>query len=441
MFKHKKVLSSVLAGTVVFTAFATSVNAGVIVGSYNESFHYDLYDDGKLWVLCTDNVCDFDYLSDDILDQVTSVEFELANLDLNGSPYLDIYGAYCDAESLCVNDVWISEFDYFTLRSFSGINGDSIRLPEEIEYDNVYLAELSIDSLNFCQNLNIEKLYIRQCDNLESARIPDSVDVIGIDSCKNLKSLFIPHGVTQIIGDVSGLDSLTDVYYQGNSSDWEKIKVVEYSSKDQEYVESDLTLGDVFGNADIHYKTRTGWYMSSKGDWVYYDMTGTLCTGWTKIGTDWYYFASNGYMVKGWHKSGSDWYYLDSVGKMITGWYSSGGYWYYFDDDGAMVTGWKLIDDYWYFFGEDGDMKRGWIETNGKWYYLKSDGTMASKEYIDGYWLNEDGSWTYKYRASWRKDDKGWWYGDTSGWYAKNETLRINGKDYNFDAAGYCTNP
>ena len=66
---------------------------------------------------------------------------------------------------------------------------------------------------------------------------------------------------------------------------------------------------------------------------------------------------------------------------------------------------------------------------------------MAAGEYINGYWLNKNGSWTYKAKASWKKNSKGWWYGDSTGWYAKNQTIRINGKNYKFNKAGYCTNP
>ncbi len=43
--------------------------------------------------------------------------------------------------------------------------------------------------------------------------------------------------------------------------------------------------------------------------------------------------------------------------------------------------------------------------------------------------------------TEWQKDSIGWWYGDDSGWYAKNETIKIDGKNYNFNASGYCTNP
>ena len=62
---------------------------------------------------------------------------------------------------------------------------------------------------------------------------------------------------------------------------------------------------------------------------------------------------------------------------------------------------------------------------------------MAMDEWVKGWLLNADGTWTYPYKASWKKDYKGWLYGDTSGWYAKNITITIDGKVYTFDAQGY----
>ncbi len=62
-------------------------------------------------------------------------------------------------------------------------------------------------------------------------------------------------------------------------------------------------------------------------------------------------------------------------------------------------------------------------------------------EWVKGKWYNNKGAQTYKPTGSWHKNAKGWWYGDTSGWYAKNQTIRINGKNYKFNKAGYCTNP
>lgn len=62
---------------------------------------------------------------------------------------------------------------------------------------------------------------------------------------------------------------------------------------------------------------------------------------------------------------------------------------------------------------------------------------MAHNEYYSGYWLNDNGSWTYPDVTSWKQTEGRWWYGDDSGWYASNQKLRIDGIEYTFDAAGY----
>ncbi len=49
-------------------------------------------------------------------------------------------------------------------------------------------------------------------------------------------------------------------------------------------------------------------------------------------------------------------------------------------------------------------MLTGWQKIDGKWYFLKSSGAMAANEWVEGYyWLNKDGTWTYKYKGSWKK--------------------------------------
>jgi hypothetical protein len=126
---------------------------------------------------------------------------------------------------------------------------------------------------------------------------------------------------------------------------------------------------------------------------------------------------------------------------MQTGWLEEGDTRYYLKPSGAMATDWQQINDIWYYFGSNGKMKTGWQKVDGIYYFLKSSGVMASDEYIDGYYLDRNGAWTYQYRITWRQNDIGWWYGDNNGWYAKDETIRIDGIDYDFDSEGYCTNP
>ena len=62
-------------------------------------------------------------------------------------------------------------------------------------------------------------------------------------------------------------------------------------------------------------------------------------------------------------------------------------------------------------------------------------------EFVQGYWINENGTWKDKVLYSWHKSGGKWWYGVEGGWYAKNGSYIIDGKEYTFDKKGYCVNP
>ena len=161
-------------------------------------------------------------------------------------------------------------------------------------------------------------------------------------------------------------------------------------------------------------------------------------TGWQKDANGWWYMRADGtYPKNQWEKIGGYWYHFDNKGYMQTGWLQLGGKWFYLNTNGVMVTGWKQVGGKWYYMDANGVMKTGWLKSGGKWYFLKKSGQMAASEWCGGYWLNKDGTWTYQYKASWKKNAKGWWFGDESGWYAKNTTVKIDGKMYTFDANGY----
>ncbi len=191
--------------------------------------------------------------------------------------------------------------------------------------------------------------------------------------------------------------------------------------------------GIITGWKEITYATSAGKYTY----WYYFGSDGVMQTGWVQVRGTWYYMDSDGKMLNEWQKIGGYWYYLGSDGSMRKNWQLIDGVWYYFGSNGAMSTGWKQIGGVWYYFASNGSMKTGWQQIGGKWYYFKPSGAMAANEWCNGYKLNEDGTWTYQYRASWKQDSKGWWYGDSSGWYAKNTTIKIDDKNYTFDAKGY----
>lgn len=219
--------------------------------------------------------------------------------------------------------------------------------------------------------------------------------------------------------------------------------------------EKDFAIG--INQAEV---VKDGWIF--EGGEYYYYIQGVMQTKWLKDGGKWYYLdPESGIMAKGWQQVGGKWYFFKQNGSMVTGWNEIGGRWYWFNNSGAMVTGWQKIGDKWYYFAASGAMKTGWLQEGGSWYYLekngamvtgwkivdgdyyffKSGGVMASNEYCDGYRLDPNGKWTYKVRYSWKKDSRGWYYEDSYGWYLKDVKFRIDGKIYEFDKRGYCTNP
>ncbi len=176
--------------------------------------------------------------------------------------------------------------------------------------------------------------------------------------------------------DIRLCPKLNSIYMQGNNV---LVLDARVQGSKLKTVKIDKSLTAVVKSAK-----NLGWYNIS-GNKYYVEAYGDgklnvrLATGWRKIGTASYYFAGNGVMQTGWVRTGGKYYYMNKAGKMLTGRQTVDKAVFYFDAKGAMVTGWKKI--------------------SGKWYYLNLDGTMAI-----------------------------------------NTKKTINGKTYNFNKTGVCTN-
>ena len=76
---------------------------------------------------------------------------------------------------------------------------------------------------------------------------------------------------------------------------------------------------------------------------------------------------------------------------------------------------------------------------------MRDNGMMLRSQYIHGYWLNKDGSCTYKPVAKWRKDAVGVYYQDTAGYQQQNSIVAIGsgqltGKGYKNNEVGSVKN-
>ena len=122
--------------------------------------------------------------------------------------------------------------------------------------------------------------------------------------------------------------------------------------------------------------------------------------------------------------------------KKQRGWVKDGGKWYFYNDNGQMVkNGWVTYKGDKYRMGPDGSMLTGWQTIDKMDYYFHASGAMACGEWRDGWFLDMDGRKTGD-KGAWKKDDKGRWF-QAGTWYPKNRWIRIDGRDYEFDGAGY----
>ena len=404
---------------------------------------------------------------------ITSLDF-LTGLDIWSLDFFD-----CDQlENVTVSgsysSCYVSDCDKLTKVDLRGCTGmATCHVTKNAELTELYYPEslLVVPTYGCCLNPKLTVVQIPgsvleiqdgafQSSGLKSVIIPEGVVRIGYYSFAGnpLETIDIPATVNRIDAkSFLGCSSLKKVNFYGTQAQFEKIDISSYSG-------DSVSIYDVFGNATINFdeSTRSVWVKG--GDkWFYFDEAGVMAKGWKSVKGSWYLFSiSYGIMLQDWQKSDNAWYYLGKDGAMKTGWQlieddwhyfgsdgamrlgwqSIGGKWYYLDSaNGSMKTGWQQIGGVWYYFESSGAMFTGWKQSGSDWYFLKSDGSMAANEYCQGYWLGSNGKWTYQYKATWRKDSKGWWYGDSTGWYAKNESVKIDGKVYNFDANGYCTNP
>ncbi len=242
-------------------------------------------------------------------------------------------------------------------------------------------------------------------------------------------------GVSVQVTDELAMDSVS-VEYEAEGAD--EVRILDLSASEEDpnlwvgtfevtdatstgawYVKQ-ITAKDKAGNEAVLYNSKVS-TKTPKADLSAADFTviGEVPVGWQKQedGT-WVYYSEDGTKVTGWLEYEKKWYYMDeTTGVMKTGWVKYKNSWYYLMPSGAMATGWKKV-------GND-------------WYYLKPSGIMAANEWIRGYWLNRNGTWTYEPKGSWKRDKNGWWYGDTSGWYAKKQWMKIDSHWYYFNASGY----
>ena len=359
-----------------------------------------------------------------------------------------------------------------------------------VKYPNIYGEDLtSVILPDVC-----ESAYFRGCEKLKKCYIPAGLKYVWAWGYSSTYG----NGYNYCFEEC---DSLTDVYYAGSKSEFEEIKILLGGEGGTGKVAKNMNISDLLTGVNIHYYNgiTSAWYQKSDDSWVYIDQNGESVTGWQQIGGSWYYFDESGIMSTDWKQIGGAWYYFGNNGKMVSGWQKLSDNWYYFGDNGSMRTGWQKVNNSWYYFGENGSMRTDWQKIGNDWYYFGTNGIMISgwqKMYNNWYyfdngvmaknwkqisgkwyyfgdsgimrtgWLLQNGNWYYldasgAMSVGWKQSGSSWYYFNGSGvmqkgwlkldgkWYYLDPssgsmttgTRIIDGKTYNFNSSGVCTNP
>ncbi len=139
-----------------------------------------------------------------------------------------------------------------------------------------------------------------------------------------------------------------------------------------------------------------GWkYISNK--WYYFKNDGLMKTGWLSLNSKWYYLYSDGHLsTNEWihPATNNDWFLSKANGELAIGLTKSIKNTYYFGHLGNMLTGWQRTGSTWYYFDASGkQVSNKWLKVNKHWYYFYADGKMAKNTTIDGYKLNNSGTY------------------------------------------------
>lgn len=103
---------------------------------------------------------------------------------------------------------------------------------------------------------------------------------------------------------------------------------------------------------------------------------------------------------------------------------------------------WMLKDGKYYYVKSNGSYKTGWFKSGGYTYYLTKSGAAATG--LHTYTKSRPGTYYFTSRGrmvtGWRKISGNWYYFRSTGKAVKNTTYKINGKKYQFNSKGVCTN-
>ena len=246
-----------------------------------------------------------------------------------------------------------------------GANIKSIDLSYNTELKTLTLGG-SISELDLTYNTKLRSIYIGKT-NIKRLDVSNCTELVSLDvrTCEHLDLIIIPQYAV-----------LVDKY-DGKNLNISKWNNETIHRANEPY--ANMWIDGYWYGADGSqtYDGVMSWKSDSRGWWLEDTYGWYPVSCWQMVDYRWYYFDESGYMCADEYREG---YHLNSSGSV-----THNNYYYWVYDDG-----WKYKRD-----GTDDNpdvyLRSEWAKIDGLWYYFDSNRHMVTNQYIDGYWIGEDG--------------------------------------------------
>ena len=229
-----KFMGAVLTVVMILTSLSMTVFADnpIETGSVQGQFSWELYMDGTMRVTAYTNHINLADITDgNVKRAVDRIEFDISQPASNPSTkYIRIEG----------RGVWAKELEYIggENRYYESVsiymlqNLKTIDFPEGAQIQSLVITGAAFDNIDFLDDLNVERIWLKDCDYLLNVSVPAKIKNSVIDECscleaatilskdtqfffpkcENLSEVSIPNGVTKIAYQAfEGCDSLIEV--------------------------------------------------------------------------------------------------------------------------------------------------------------------------------------------------------------------------------------
>lgn len=111
------------------------------------------------------------------------------DVDAKADIYFSIYGADCNASSLTVIGDEKTYFNSLSISDFPNLDSDKTVIPQSQSCKTVELTNLGVTSLDFINGIPCDRLFVRDCNKLQSINVPATACRTTVRDCEEINNI------------------------------------------------------------------------------------------------------------------------------------------------------------------------------------------------------------------------------------------------------------